>query len=122
MEPDVQVPAVQLRKYRQAAWVFLAMNLAYVFLTWWKLPPLGLNYLEMAGFTALALALFGALSWGVYQGKRGLTLALAALYAGRSLFAAWTLWTGTAFPLVPWVLPTLVIAAGFLARAVWDRP
>ena len=113
---------VDLGKYRQAAWGFLAMNLLYLVVTWLALPPIGLNALEAAGYVVLALALFGTLSWFIHKGAKKLTVVLAALYAARAIYATYTLIAGTAFPIVPWVLPTIIITFYFLARALWDWP
>ncbi|MFQ5482433.1 MAG: hypothetical protein ACE5ER_06700 [Nitrospinaceae bacterium] len=122
MQQEVSAAAAPPGKYRQAAWGFLAMNLLYLVVTYLALPPIGLNYLDMMGYTALALILFGALAWGVYKGMRRLTVILAAVYGARAVFSVYTLVAGTAFPIVPWVLPTIVAAFYFLGRAAWDWP
>lgn len=109
-------------KYRQAGWAFTLMNLAYLAITYIVLPPMGLDPVQMAGYTVLVLLLSGAVSWFLCRGARKLALVLAFLYAGRAGYAVYTLAAGTAFPIVPWVLPTILITFYFLGRPLWQWP
>ncbi len=74
------------------------------------------------GYTVLALALFGTLSYFIYKGKKTFVVVLAALWAARIIISIYSLVTGEAFIAVPYVLPTTVIAFYLLGRAVWDWP
>lgn len=111
-----------LQKFHQAACGFLALNLVYLLLIYLFLPPFNLALPEAAGYTFLALALFGVLSYFIYKGSKNLAVALAAIYSARSLWAAYTLTTGEAFAAVPYVLPCLLITVYLLGRPVWDWP
>lgn len=122
MEDATENSSVVSKKFRQAGWMFTLMNLAYLILTYLVLPPMGLDPVQMVGYTVLVLILSGAVSWFLCRGARKLALMLAVFYAGRSGYAVYTLVAGSAFPIVPWVLPTIVIAFYFLGRPVWNWP
>ena len=111
-----------LQKFHQAAIGFLVLNLIYILLVYLFLPPFDLGWVDAVGYTVLALALFGVLSYFIYRGSKTLTVVLAAVYSARSLLSAYTLFTGEAFAAVPYVLPCLVITVYLLARPVWDLP
>jgi hypothetical protein len=115
-------PPDRTSRYHLAAWMFTGMNVAYVVISFLVLPDIGLDLLEMAGYAAAVLMLSGVFSFFIYRGGRKLTATLTGIYAARSLYAGYTLIAGTAFPIVPWVLPTLLIACYFLARPLWDLP
>lgn len=116
-EPDKNE---DLKKFRQAGWVFLAMNLLYLVITYVVLPPMGIDWVQAAGYSLVALALFGTLAFFIHKGSRKVVVTVAAVYAARALYSGYTIALGTAFPLVPWVLPTTIISFYFLARALWD--
>ena len=111
-----------LQKFHQAAIGFLSLNLINLLLVYLFLPPFNLSLVEAAGYTVLALALFGVLSYFIYKGSKTLAVVLAAIYSARSLLAAYTLVTGEAFSAVPYVLPCLLITVYLLGRPVWDWP
>ena len=111
-----------LHQVHQTALGFLALNLLYLLLVYLFLPPFDLPFMEAVGYTTLALALFGVLSYFIYKGSKTLAVALAAIYSARSLLAAYTLTTGEAFSAVPYVLPCLLITVYLLGRPVWNWP
>jgi len=110
-----------LRKYRQAGWGFLILNIVWVvvFFHFLSLMNIGTFVYAAAGFCLLLIAV---LAWFVGRGSRKLTLVLALVYAGRSLVSLYTVATGAAFPAVPYVLPCLFFSFYLLGRAVWDWP
>ncbi|CAI2717419.1 hypothetical protein [Nitrospina watsonii] len=112
--------ATHLKKYRQAGWAFFVFNLLYVGMVYVFLPPFNLGVAEAAGYTALALVLFGALSYFIYKGGKVLTVILIGLYGTRVVFSFYTLTTGEAFEAVPYVLPTTIAAFYMLCRAFWN--
>ncbi len=122
MTETPSVPAASLKKYRQAAWGFFILNLLYLVLVYVFLPPFNIGLWAALGYTVLALALFGTLSYFIYKGKKTLVVVLAALWAARALLSTYTLITGEAFAAVPYVLPTTLLSFYLLGRALWDWP
>ena len=116
------IPAASLKKYRQAAWGFFILNLLYLILVYVFLPPFNIGLWPAVGYTVLALALFGTLSYFIYKGKKTLVVVLAALWAARALLSTYTLIMGEAFSAVPYVLPTTILSFYLLGRALWDWP
>ncbi len=110
------------KKFVHAAWVFTAMNLAYLVITYLVLPPMGLDPVQMTGYSLLVLVLSGGVSWLIARGGRKLVMSLALIYFARAGYSAYTLMLGSAFPIVPWVLPTIIVTFYFLGRAAWDWP
>lgn len=111
-----------LVKYRQAAWAFFVLNLTYMALVYVFLPPFNLGVAEAAGYTALALVLFGALSYFIYKGAKTLVIVLIIVYTIRVAGSIYTLATGQAFEAVPYVLPTTFLTLLALCRALWNWP
>jgi hypothetical protein len=111
-----------LAKYRQAGWAFFVLNLAYLGMVYVFLPPFNLGFGEAAGYTVLALALFGTLSYFIYKGSKVLAIILIIMYLIRVGASIYTLTTGQAFEAVPYVLPTNFIALLVLCRALWNWP
>ena len=108
-------------RYRHAAIGFVIMNLIYLALAFWKVPAF-----NVTGETLISLAFFavfiGVLARFIYLGSKKLVLLLAAVYAGRILFSSYTIIAGTAFPLVPYVLPTTMISFYLFGRVLWKWP
>ncbi len=121
MSESQPLPA-SLKKYHQAAIGFLLLNGIYLILTYWKVPSFDLTPAKAAGYLIFLIIFIGTISVFVYRGSRKLVLVLAAIYAGRVLFSSYTLVIGTAFPLVPYVLPTTLIGFYLFGRIIWDWP
>lgn len=119
--PESQPLPANLTKYHQAAIGFVLLNVVYLVLTYWKVPAFNITAQTM-GSLALIILLVGVLARFIYGGSRKLVLFLAAIYAGRILFSSYTIIMGTAFPLVPYVLPTTIINFYLFGRALWDWP
>ncbi|QPJ62223.1 MAG: hypothetical protein G3M70_10210 [Candidatus Nitronauta litoralis] len=119
------VPSIEngrMKKYKQAAWMFTGMNLLYLVITFFVMPPVGLDPFYGVMFCLVAVVLSGGLSLLIARQGRKLAMSLALIYAGRIGVSVYTLIAGTAFPIVPWVLSTVVIAFYYLGRAAWDWP
>ncbi len=112
----------RLKKYKQAAWMFTGMNLLYLVITFFVMPPVGLDPLYGIFSCLIAGVVSGGLSVLIARQGRKLAMSLALIYAGRAGVSVYTLVAGDPFPIVPWVLPTVVIAFYFLGRAAWDWP
>ncbi|MFQ5673996.1 MAG: hypothetical protein ACE5G9_12990 [Nitrospinales bacterium] len=112
---------MNLKKYRQAGWGFLILNIIWliVFSRFLLLMNIGAFVYVAGGFCLLLIA---ALAWFVGKGSRKLTFVLALIYAVRSMASIYTVATGVAFPAVPYVLPCLLVSFYLLGRAVWGWP
>ena len=121
MSESQPLPA-SLKKYHQAAIGFVLLNVAYLTLSYWKVPSFDITPAKAAGYLVFLVIFIGALSVFIYRGSRKLVVVLAAIYAGRVLFSSYTLVMGTAFPLVPYVLPTTLIGFYLFGRALWNWP
>ncbi len=120
--PDPQSYPANLKRYQQAAIGFVLLNAAYLILTYWKVPSFDMAPAKAAGYLVFFIILVGVLAAFIYRGSRKLVVVLAALYAGRILFSSYTIIVGTAFPLVPYVLPTTLISFYLFGRALWNWP
>ena len=121
MSESQPLPA-SLKKYREAAIGFVLLNGVYLILTYWKVPSFGITPAKALGYLVLIILFIGAISIFVYRGSKILVIVLAAIYAGRALFSAYALISGTAFPLVPYVLPTTLIGFYLFGRVIWNWP
>ncbi len=120
MSESQPLPA-SLKKYHQAANGFVFLNGVYLVLAYWKVPSFNITTQTM-GSLVFFILFVGVLAKFIYGGSRKLVLVLAAIYAGRVLFSSYTLVIGTAFPLVPYVLPTTLIGFYLFGRIIWDWP
>ena len=117
-------PAVSsLKKYRLAGVSFFVLNMFYILIALWKLPPVdpAMNQVVYAGlfiFVFLVLILTPL----IFRGKRLLVQMLTIIYGGRAAYSLYSLIGGGAFPAVPYFLPCLILIFYFLGRAAWDWP
>ena len=109
------------RKFKQAGYGFLVLNLIYVGVAMLFIPPFNLGLTALLSLTAFIL-LLGLLTYYLLQEKRRLAQVLAIIYGARSGFTAYSLITGDTFQAVPFFLPCLVISFYLLGRAGWDWP
>lgn len=121
MMPESEPLSVNLNKYRQAATGFVILNIMYLILAYWKVPSFNITAQTVASLVFFMIFV-GVLAKFIYGGSRKLVLVLAAVYAGRILFSGYTLVTGIAHPMVPYVLPTTVLSFYLFGRALWDWP
>jgi hypothetical protein len=118
---EPQTAPENLKRYHQATIGFVLLNAVYLILTYWKVPAFNITP-QVVGSLIFFIVFIGTLSFFIYRGSRKLVLVLAAIYAGRVLFSSYTLVVGTAFPLVPYVLPTTLIGFYLFGRIIWNWP
>ena len=119
--PDSAQPSGRSRKFKQAGYGFLMMNLIYLVVVITFIPALNFDVSALLSFLAYVL-LLGFLTYYLLQEKKLLTQILALIYAGRSGNAIYFLLGDNIFPAVPFFLPCLLITFYMLGRAGWDWP
>lgn len=118
---EIELVEPDLKKYRLAGFGFLVLNLLYISIAWWKLPPvdLAINKFMYVGFlTFIVIVLI--LTPLILRGKKFLVQVLAFIYGGRAAFSIYFLVRGDVFPAVPYLLPCLLLTFYLLGRAAWD--
>ena len=112
-----------LKKYRLAAVSFLVLNVMYIIIAWWKMPPVDLEMSRVVyGVLIFILIVFLVLTPMIYRGKKLLVRVLTFIYGGRAVFSIYSLIGGDVFPAVPYLLPCVIFIFYFLGRAAWDWP
>ncbi len=119
--PEPQSYPVNLQRYQQAASGFVVLNIVYLALAYWKVPSFNITAQSVVSLVFFMIFV-GVMAAFIYRGFRKFVVVLAAIYAARILFSSYTLVVGTAFPLVPYVLPITVLIFYLLGRAVWNWP
>jgi len=119
--PDYAKPSGRARKFKQAGYGFLMMNLIYLVVVVTFIPALNFDVSALLSFIAYAL-LLAFLTYYLLQEKKLMTQILALIYAGRSGNAIYFLLGDNIFPAVPFFLPCLLITFYMLGRAGWDWP
>ena len=112
-----------LKKYRLAGVGFFVLNMLYILIALWKLPPVDtvMNEVVYAGLSIFTFIIL-ILTPLIFRGKRLLVQVLTVIYGGRAAYSIYLLIGGGTFPAVPYFLPCLVLTFYFLGRAVWDWP
>ena len=112
-----------LKKYRLAGISFLVLNVLYIIIAWWKMPPvdLAMSKIVYGGFVVFFILVL-ILTPLIARGKRLLVKVLAFIYGGRMIFSLYFLVGGDAYPAVPYLLPCVVLTFYLLGRATWDWP
>ena len=112
-----------LKKYRLAAVSFFVLNMFYVLIALWKLPPVdpAINQVVYAGLFIFVFLIL-ILTPIIFRGKRLLVQVLTVIYGGRAAYSIYLLIGGGTFPGVPYFLPCLILTLYFLGRAAWDWP
>ena len=112
-----------LKKYRLAGISFLVLNVLYIIIAWWKMPPVDLAMSKVVyGVFVVFFILVLILIPLILRGKRLLVQVLAFIYGGRMIFSLYFLIGGDAYPAVPYLLPCVVLTFYLLGRAAWDWP
>ena len=112
---------LRARKFTQAGYGFLGLNVVYLAIAMYFIPPFNLGL--TAGLSLLAFVLLlGVLTYYLLQGKKRLAQVLAIIYGLRSIFAINSLMDVSTFQAVPFFLPCLFLAFYLLGRAGWDWP
>ena len=117
IEPD----KLDLKKFRLAGFGFLVLNIIYIIVAWWKLPPIDLamsKIVYVSFFVFIAMVLI--VTPFILNGGKTLVKVLAFMYGGRAAFSIYTLIDGDAFPAVPYLLPCVMLTFYLLGRAAWD--
>ena len=112
-----------LKKYRLAGISFLVLNVLYIIIAWWKMPPvdLAMSKVVYGGFVVFFILVLILIPL-ILRGKRLLVQVLAFIYGGRMIFSLYFLVGGDAYPAVPYLLPCVVLTFYLLGRAAWDWP
>ena len=112
-----------LKKYQLAGVSFLVLNVLYIIIAWWKMPPvdLAMRKVVYGGFVVFFIFVL-ILTPLILRGKRLLVQILAFIYGGRMIFSLYLLIGGDAYPAVPYLLACVVLTFYLLGRAAWDWP
>jgi hypothetical protein len=123
LSEPTEVIEPNLKKYRLAGISFLVLNVVYIMIAWWKMPPvdLAMSKLVFGGFF-IFLILSLIFTPFIFRGKKLLVQILALIYGGRAVFSIYSLIGGGVFPAVPYLLPCLILIFYLLGRAAWDWP
>ena len=109
------------RKFAQAGYGFLGLNIAYLVIAMIFIPPFNLGLSAILSLLAFLLFL-GMLPYYLLKGKKRLAQALAVVYGARSIFSAYSLMDISTFEAVPYLLPCLLVTFYLLGRAGWNWP
>jgi len=118
---DFKQTSNPLRRFKDAAYGFLLLNLIYLALAIFFIPPFNIGLTTLFSLLAFFLLLV-IFTYYLFQGKKLLAKFLAVIYGARSVFAAYSLFAGDTFPAVPYFLPCLLITFYLLVRAGWNWP
>ena len=112
-----------LKKYRLAGISFLFLNVLYIIIACWKMPPVDLAMTKVVygGFVVFFILVLILIPL-ILHGKRLLVQVLTFIYGGRMILSLYFLIGGDAYPAVPYLLPCVVLTFYFLGRAAWDWP
>ena len=106
------------RKFTQAGYGFLGLNLAYLVIAMFFIPPFNLGFSAVLSLVAFLL-LLGVLTYYLLKGKKRLAQVLAIVYGARSIFSVYSLTDVSTFQAVPYLLPCLLVTFYLLGRAGW---
>ena len=120
---ETELVESSLKKYRLAGISFLVLNVLYIIIAWWKMPPvdLAMSKVVYGGFVVFFILVLILIPL-ILRGKRLLVQVLAFIYGGRMIFSLYFLIGGDAYPAVPYLLPCVVLTFYLLGRAAWDWP
>ena len=116
---NLDITSARLLKFKQAGYGFFLLNLVYLAVAIYFIPPFNLGLTALLSLLAFLL-LLGFFTYYLLQGGKILAQILAILYGGRSVFTSYSLLAGDTFEAVPFILPCLLIAFYLLGRAAWD--
>jgi len=116
-----EVLALRARKFIHAGYGFLGLNLVYLAIAMFFIPPFNLGLSAVLSLVAFVL-LLGLLAYYLLKGKKLLAQVLAVMYGARSIFSAYSLMDVSTFQAVPYLLPCLLLTFYLLGRAGWDWP
>ena len=117
----VETLDLRTRKFIHAGYGFLGLNLVYLAIAMFFIPPFNLGLSAVLSLVAFVL-LLGLLAYYLLKGKKLLAQVLAVIYGARSIFLAYSLMDVSTFQAVPYLLPCLLLTFYLLGRAGWDWP
>ena len=117
--PDIIL--ARSRKFKQAGYGFFLLNLVYLSVAIYFIPPFNLGLTALLSLLAFLL-LLGLFTYYLLQGEKLLAQILVIIYGGRSVFTSYSLLAGDTFEAVPFILPCLLIVFYLLGRAGWNWP
>ena len=106
------------RNFTQAGYGFLGLNLAYLVIAMFFIPPFNLGLSAVLSLVAFLL-LLSVLTYYLLKGKKRLAQVLAIVYGARSIFSAYSMTDVSTFQAVPYLLPCLLVTFYLLVRAGW---
>ncbi len=112
---------LRARKFIQAGYGFLGLNVAYLVIAMIFIPPFNPGLSAILSLVAFLL-LLGVLTYYLLKGKKMLAQVLAFIYGARSIFSAYSLMDISTFQAVPYLLFCLLVIFYLLGRAGWDWP
>ena len=120
---ETELVESSLKKYRLAGISFLVLNVLYIIIAWWKMPPvdLAMSKVVYGGFVVFFILVLILIPL-ILRGKRLLVQILAFIYGGRMIFSLYFLIGGDAYPSVSYLLPCVVLTFYLLGRAAGDWP
>jgi len=120
---EAELVESSLKKYQLAGISFLVLNVLYIIIAWWKMPPvdLAMSKVVYGGFVVFFILVLILIPL-ILRGKKLLVQVLAFIYGGRMIFSLYFLVGGDAYPAVPYLLPCVVLTFYLLGRATWDWP
>jgi hypothetical protein len=107
------------RNFTQAGYGFLGLNLSYLVIAMFFIPPFNLGLSGVLSLVAFFL-LLGVLTYYLLKRKKRLAQVLAIVYGARSIFSVYSLTDVSTFQAVPYLLPCLLITFYLLGRAGWN--
>ena len=110
---------LKARNFTQAGYGFLGLNLAYLVIAMFFIPPFNLGLSAVLSLVAFLL-LLSVLTYYLLKGKKRLAQVLAIVYGARSIFSVYSLTDVSTFQAVPYLLPCLLIMFYLLGRAGWN--
>ena len=117
----VETLDLRTRKFIHAGYGFLGLNLVYLAIAMFFIPPFNLGLSAVLSLVAFVL-LLGLLAYYLLKGKKLLAQVLAVIYGARSIFSAYSLMDVSTFQAMPYLLPCLLLTFYLLGRAGWDWP
>ena len=118
---STEVLDLRARKFIHAGCGFLGLNLVWLAIGMFFIPPFNLGLSAILSLVAFVL-LLGLLTYYLLKGKKMLAQILAVIFGIRSLFSAYSLMDVSTFQAVPYLLPCLLLTFYLLGRAGWNWP
>jgi hypothetical protein len=109
------------RKFTHAGYGFLGLNIIYLAIAMYFIPPFNLGLTAILSLLAFVL-LLGVLTYYLLKGKKRLAQVLAVIFGIRFLNSVYSLTDVSTFQAVPYLLPGLLATFYLLGRAAWDWP